>query len=108
VVVAMEGWVVCDPSGNRARALADISYHVGDDVQEAKNCGLMGRAALTPCTLCTYRASGVIGSSYGKPGSSANVSLMRTTSRSRAGALAARVAGAVSTPCQEPDSEQSN
>jgi len=108
VVGATEGWVVRDPRGNRVRALADISYYVGDYVQEAKSCGLMGHAALTPCTLCTYRATGVSGSSYGKPGSSADVSLMRTTSRSRAVARADRVAGAVSAPLQEPDGEQSN
>ena len=108
LVGATEGWVVRDPRGNRVRALADISYYVGDYVQEAMSCGLMGHAALTPCTLCTYRATGVSGSSYGKPGSSADVSLMRTTSRSRAVARAASVAGAVSTPLQEPDSEQSN
>lgn len=94
VVGMTEGWLVYDPDGKPVRALADVSFFVGDYVQEAKSCRLMGHAALSPCTLCTYRVPGVAGSNYGKLGSSQDVGLMRTTARSVAVGRAARAAGA--------------
>lgn len=107
VVGMTEGWLVYDPDGKLVRVLADVSFFVGDYVQEAKSCRLMGHAALTPCTLCAYRAPGVAGSNYGKLGSSEDVGLMRTSARSVAVGRAARAAGVSSTPA-DPATMDSN
>jgi len=98
VVGMIEGRLVYDPDGKLVRALADVSFFVGDYVQEAKRCRLMGHAALTPRTLCAYRAPGVAGSNYGKLGSLEDVGLMRTSARSAAVGRAARAAGVAPTP----------
>jgi len=61
-----EGWLIYDPDGKPVRVLAGVFFFVGDYVQEAKSCRLMGHAALSPCTLFTDRVPGVAGSNYGK------------------------------------------
>lgn len=105
VAGATNGWLVYDPEGNVIRALADVSFIVRDYVQEAKSCHLMGHAAHTPCTLCTYETPNVPDSRFAKVGSSADISLMRTSARALAVAQAARAAlSGECEPCSSSDS----
>lgn len=87
---ARDGWLCRCADGTTVRVWADISFFVGDYVQVAKTSNMMGPAANSPCTLCTYRLHGAPGCRFGLSGSSMSTELMRTSNRTRSVCLAAR------------------
>lgn len=87
---ARKGWLCRCADGSIVRVWADVAFFVGDYVQVAKTSNLMGPAANTPCTLCTYRLHGAPGCRFGLAGSSKSVEMMRTTARTTSVCVAAR------------------
>ena len=78
---ATTGWLCRDPDGIDIVVHVDVAFFIGDYVQVSKTSKLMGHGAKSPCPLCHYRAPGVSGSQYGLEGSSADITMARTTSR---------------------------
>lgn len=87
---ARKGWLCRCADGSTVRVWADVAFFVGDYVQVAKTSNLMGPAANSPCTLCTYRLHGAPGCRFGLAGSSKSVEMMRTTARTTSVCVAAR------------------
>lgn len=86
---ARAGWLCRCADGTSVRVWADVCFFVGDYVQVAKTSSMMGPAANSPCTLCTYRLHGAPGCRFGLSGSSMSTELMRTTGRTRSVCAAA-------------------
>lgn len=85
---ARDGWLCRCADGTVVRVWADVCFFVGDYLQVAKTSSLMGSAANSPCTLCTYRLHGAPGCRFGLAGSSRSTELMRTTARTTSGCVA--------------------
>jgi len=82
-VGSSEGWMIRCADGLEVRVFADVCFYVGDYEQVSKTSKLMGSSANSPCSLCTYRLPGIPGCRYGLNGSSADISLARTSARTR-------------------------
>jgi len=80
---ATDGWLMTGADGRDIRVFADVCFSVGDYLQVAKTCRLMGHGANSPSTMCAYLLSGAPGCRCGLEGASNLAKLVRTTARTR-------------------------
>lgn len=88
---ATVGWLCRASDGTAVRVFADVCMFVGDYLQVSKTSMMLGYSAKSPCPLCDYRIPAIPGSKYGHMGSSAEVSMARTTARTTSICSAVRV-----------------
>lgn len=81
---ATAGWMVKSPEGRPVRVLADVALFIGDYKQVSKTSYMMGHTANAPCPLCSFTKGEGEGARYAGPGSSRDVALVRTTTRTLA------------------------